>query len=65
MGNYPYPQKRNKVPSNVQVLFMLGLEQNLLAFANNDKLGRKLQGAQLLVKKRAPKQTKQMEGQHE
>ena len=38
-----------------QVLFVLGLEKELLKVAGEDLLGRKLQDAKLLVKKRAPK----------
>jgi transcriptional regulator with XRE-family HTH domain len=45
----------------LQVLFVLGLEKNLLKAANDDVLGRKLQDIGLLVKQRAPKRKKTSE----
>jgi transcriptional regulator with XRE-family HTH domain len=41
--------------SYLQVLFVLGLEKDLLKVAVDDILGRKLQDANLIVKGRAPK----------
>ncbi len=44
--------------SYAQVLFVLGLEKDLLKVAEDDKLGRKLQDADMVVKERAPKKSK-------
>ena len=38
-----------------QVLFVLGLEQDLLKLAADDEMGRRIQDTNLIVKKRAPK----------
>jgi transcriptional regulator with XRE-family HTH domain len=43
------------IGSYLQVLFVFGLEKNFLNIANDDILGRKLQDAEILVRKRAPK----------
>lgn len=42
----------------IQVLLVLGLENDLIMVANDDKLGHKLTDAELLVKQRAPKKIK-------
>jgi transcriptional regulator with XRE-family HTH domain len=39
----------------VKVLFVMGLGEDILEVAKDDKLGRKLQDANLITKKRAPK----------
>ena len=43
------------IGTNAQVLFVVGLEKDLLKVAADDTLGRKLQDADLIVKERAPK----------
>jgi len=47
----------------IKVLFVLGLEKDILDVAKDDVLGRRLQDASLIVKERAPK--KQTDGSRE
>ena len=42
----------------LQVLFVLGLENDFRQLGKDDELGRKLQDAGLIIKKRAPKKLK-------
>lgn len=46
------------IGSYTQVLFVLGLEKDILKVAEDDKLGRKLQDNALIIKERAPKKIK-------
>jgi transcriptional regulator with XRE-family HTH domain len=39
----------------LQVLFVLGLEKDILKVGSDDELGRKLQDAKLIMRERAPK----------
>lgn len=46
----------------VKVLSVLGLENDIMEVANDDKLGRKLQDAKLIVRERAPRILKKTNG---
>jgi transcriptional regulator with XRE-family HTH domain len=49
------------IGSYLQVLMVLGLQNNLLQVAKDDELGRKLQDAGLTMKQRSPKRIKKHE----
>ena len=46
------------IGSYLQVLMVMGLQNDMLVLAKDDELGRKLQDANLITKERAPKRTK-------
>jgi len=46
------------IGSYLQVLLVLGLENDLTSVAKDDELGRKIQDSDLIVKMRAPKKNK-------
>lgn len=46
------------IGSYMQVLFVLGLDEDILKMAADDALGRKMQDAELLNGRRAPRRTK-------
>ncbi|MFH2201757.1 MAG: helix-turn-helix transcriptional regulator [Elusimicrobiota bacterium] len=49
---------RVAIGAYMQVMFVLGLEKDFLKLAQDDRLGRKIQDADLLVGGRAPKKMK-------
>ena len=55
LGNIENGSPSVSLGSYLQVLSVLRLEDDLMLIANNDPLGRQIQDAGLIVKKRAPK----------
>jgi len=58
LGNMENGSPSVSLGSYLQVLSVLRLEDDLLLIADKDPLGRQIQDAGLIVKKRAPKQKK-------
>ncbi len=58
LWNLEKGEANSSLTSMLRVLSVLGLENDLLLVASNDLLGRKLQDAKLITKKRAPKKGK-------
>ncbi len=54
-GNIEKGNPHGTIGAYVKVLSVLGLENDIMEVGNDDKLGRKLQDAKLIVMKRAPK----------
>jgi transcriptional regulator with XRE-family HTH domain len=58
LGNIENGSPTVSLGSYLQVLSVLGLEEDILLIADKDPLGRQIQDAGLIVKKRAPKKKK-------
>ena len=58
LGNVENGSPSVSLGSYLQVLSVLGLEDDLLLIADKDPVGRQIQDAGLIVKKRAPKKKK-------
>ena len=48
----------------IKVLFVLGLEKDIMNVAKDDMLGRRLQDARLMIKERAPKRKDKIKNRH-